>query len=306
MPTDLSPRIKAIQKIIGVAATGEYDVATIDRLVSIMQLLPGDDSMQAKKQAIQKKLGFSGTKIDTIFGVNTTTRLEFFVSSALPAIPPGASMIVSKKGLDLIIQSEVSGEAAYNLKYKNPIWPKSESGITIGIGYDLGFETAAGIQSDWADFLSITEINTLQSVAGLKGLAARDALANNVGGIRSISIPYEAAKAVFYMNSMPGYARSTRAVYPGVAALPPDAQAALLSVVYNRGAGLNGERRREMKNIVALVASEDLEGIAAEIRSMKRLWTTPDTRGLVTRREKEAVLVENASFFFNPGDIIIV
>ncbi|MGG9963676.1 hypothetical protein [Ferruginibacter sp. SUN106] len=306
MPTDLSPRIKAIQKIIGVAATGEYDLATIDQLVSIMQLQPDGNSMQSKKEAIQKKLGFSGTKIDNIFGVNTTTRLEFFVSSSLPDLPPGASMIVSKKGLDLIIQSEVSGEAAYNLKYKNPTWPKSDSGVTIGIGYDLGFETAAGIQGDWANFLSTADINKLKSVAGLKGLDARDALANNVGGVRSVSIPYEAAKEVFYVNSMPGYARSTKSIYPGVAVLPPDAQAALLSIVYNRGTSLSGNRRMEMKNIVALVSSEDLEGIAAEIRSMKRLWTTPDTRGLVIRREKEAVLVENASFFFNPGDIIIV
>jgi len=306
MPTDLSPRIKAIQKAIKVTASGEYDVITIDKLVTVMELLPADNSQQTKKEAIQKKLGFTGKQVDGIFGINTTTRLEFFVSNSLPALPPGASMIVSKKGLDLIVQSEVSGEAAYNLKYKNPIWPQSESGVTIGIGYDLGYETAAGIAADWSAFLPATAVAKLQSVAGLKGLAAKDALANNVGGVKSVSVPFDAAKEVFFVHSMPAYAKSTKSIYPGIALLPPDAQAALLSIVYNRGAGLTGERRREMKNIVPLVANCDLLGIAAEIRSMKRLWTTAATKGLVTRREKEAVLVENATFFFNLNEIVVV
>lgn len=306
MPTDLSPRIKAIQKIIKVPITGNYDLATINALVTKMELQPADNTLQTKKESIQKKLGFTGKQVDGIFGVNTTTRLETFVSPKLPSLPAGASMIVSKKGLDLIVQSEISSEAIYNVKYKKPIWPKSESGVTIGIGYDLGFETAAGIEADWKDFISAADITKLKAVAGKKGVAAKDALASNVGGIKSVSIPFETAKTVFYMNSLPAYARSTKSAYPDIAALPPDAQAALLSIVYNRGASLTGDRRREMKNIVPLVTSGDLPGIAAEIRSMKRLWTTPDTRGLVIRREKEAVLVENATFFFNPGDVIIV
>ena len=306
MPTDLSPRIKAIQKLIKVPVTGVYDVATINALVSIMELQPADNTLQSKKESIQKKLGFSGKQVDGIFGVNTTTRLETFVSPKLPALPAGANMIVSKKGLDLIVQSEISSEAIYNAKYKNPIWPKSESGITVGIGYDLGFETAAGIEADWKDLISAADVSRLKAVAGKKGINARDALAANSGGIKSVSIPFDIAKTVFYMNSLPGYARTTKSAYPDIATLPPDAQAALLSIVYNRGASLTGDRRREMKNIVPLVTRGDLAGIAAEIRSMKRLWTTPDTKGLVIRREKEAVLVENATFFFNPGDIIFI
>jgi hypothetical protein len=306
MPADLSPRIKSIQKTIKVTASGLYDEATIDKLVNIMQLLPADNSVQTKKEAIQKKLGFTGGQVDGIFGVNTTTRIEFYINNSLPPLPAGASMIVSKKGLDLIVQAEVSGETSYNLKYQKPTWPQSESGITIGIGYDLGYETTVGIEADWSAFLSTADITRLRSVAGLKGSAARDALTNNVGGIKSVSVPFAAAKEVFYTASMPAYARSTKNIYPAVALLPPDAQAALLSLVYNRGAGLSGNNRREMKNIVALVNDEDLTGIAAQIRAMKRLWTTAATKGLVKRREKEAVLLENASFFFNITDIVIV
>lgn len=306
MPSSLSPRIKAIQKAIGIAQSGDYDLLTINKLVSIMVLQPNNNSKQSKKEAIQKKLGFTGKEVDGLFGVNTTTRLEFYVSNHLPAIPPGASMIVSKKGLDLILESEISSEATYNAKYKNPIWPKSASGITIGIGYDLGFETTTKIEKDWAGSISASDIKKLKTVAGIKGTAARDALANNKGGIKSVSVPFIKAKEVFYMNSMPSYARSTRAIYPDIVKLPPDAQAALVSIVYNRGASLSGDRRKEMKNIVSLVSKADLKGIAAQIRSMKRLWTTAATKGLVTRREKEAILVETATFFYNTDEIIIL
>ncbi len=306
MTPGLNPRIKNIQKAIQVAATGYYDPATINKLLIIMQVQPAGQTMQAKKEAIQKKLGFTGKAVDGIFGVNTTTRLEFYVSARLPDLPPGASMIVSKKGLDLVIESEVSSEAIYRLKFKKPVWPKGKSGITIGIGYDLGYTTTAKIENEWGPVIAAADIKKMKAVAGLKGKAAGTALKNNIGDIRSLTIPFESAKAVFFINSLPAFAKLTRKIYPGIEKLPPDAQSALLSLVYNRGAGLKGERRKEMKNIVKLVGNADLRGIAAEIRSMKRLWKTPGTRGLLIRREKEAVMVEHAGFFYNPDEIIII
>ncbi len=306
MPSNLSPRIKAIQKTIKVPQTGDYDTATIYELLHIMGLSRDTGSMYSNRVNIQKKLGFSGGALDGIFGINTTTKLEAYVSDLLPKLPTGANMIVSKKGVGLIVESEISGESAYNLKYKNPIWPQSASGITVGIGYDLGYMTASKIQKDWGACLSASDVSSMQAVAGIKGDAARIALANNVGGIKKVSISYENAKEIFYVNSLPAYAKYTVGIYKDVAELPPDAQAALLSIVYNRGASLSGDRRREMKNIVSLVTQKNLSGIAAEIRSMKRLWTTPATRGLQTRREKEAVLVEQASYYYNPSEVILV
>ncbi|MBK9532647.1 MAG: hypothetical protein IPO42_12855 [Chitinophagaceae bacterium] len=306
MSSSLNPRIKNIQKAIQVEVTGNFDPATINKLLSIMQVKSADQTLQAKKEAIQKKLGFTGKAVDGIFGVNTTTRLEFYVSARLPSLPPGANMIVSKKGLNLVIESEISSEPIYRLKHKKPVWPKGKSGITIGIGYDLGYTTAAKIENDWEPVLPATDVKKLKAVAGLKGKAAGIALANNNGDIRSVTIPFESAKAVFYISSLPAYAKLTRTIYPGIDKLPPDAQAALLSMVYNRGSGLKGDKRREMKNIVKLADKADLKGIAAEIRSMKRLWTSPETKGLLIRRENEAVLVENAGFFYNPDEIIFL
>jgi GH24 family phage-related lysozyme (muramidase) len=80
--------------------------------------------------------------------------------------------------------------------------------------------------------------------------------------------------------------------------LHPDAQGALVSLVFNRGAAMQGDRRREMREVRDAVASttlpteEKLRSIAASILSMKRLW--PDTLGLRRRRDAEAKLVEEA------------
>jgi len=57
---------------------------------------------------------------------------------------------------------------------------------------------------------------------------------------------------------------------------------------------------------VPLVAAGDLAGIAAQLRSMKRLWDPVKQKGLITRREQEAKLVEQASFMVLPENIVMV
>lgn len=80
---------------------------------------------------------------------------------------------------------------------------------------------------------------------------------------------------------------------------------ALLSLVYNRGASLEGPRRSEMKKIAVWVKVKNLSKIGAEIRAMKRLWAgDPNMKGLLTRRDREAALVENARYFLKPDEYI--
>ena len=73
--------------------------------------------------------------------------------------------------------------------------------------------------------------------------------------------------------------------------------AGLVSLVYNRGASMKdspgSDNRREMRAIRDLVPRMDLRGIAAALRSMKRLWAGKGLDGLLRRREAEAVLVES-------------
>jgi len=214
-------------------------------------------------------------------------------------IPTGKSLAVSQKSIDMIIGFEVTSPEYYERHYRHPTWPGGSSGVTIGIGYDLGYYTPAEFFVDWAHHLEAEEINILQRVVGLKGEAARVATEE----VKSkISIPYTTAAQVFHESTLPQFAAMVRKIYPGVEKLPPDAQGALLSLVYNRGADIDPkkDRRKEMFNIAALVAKGDLAGIAAQIRAMKRLW--PTVKGLRDRRDKEADLMAGASFE-NAGEV---
>ena len=59
-----------------------------------------------------------------------------------------------------------------------------------------------------------------------------------------------------------------------------------------------------MKAIKPLVVARDLGGIAAQIRSMKRLWDINRLRGLHERRDKEAKLIESANRTYDPNELV--
>src|SRR5438445_187663 len=50
------------------------------------------------------------------------------------------------------------------------------------------------------------------------------------------------------------------------------------------------DRRREMKQIQVLLAANQPDSVAAQIRAMKRLWQSGAAQGLIDRREREARL----------------
>ena len=176
-------------------------------------------------------------------------------------------------------------------------WPGGSSGITLGFGYDLGHHGLDEFREDWGPHLSRETIGRLAAAIGVTGKAAR-ALAPSFADIR---IGRKAAGAVFIASSLPKYAALTEAALPGVELLPPDAQGALVSLIYNRGGGMEDkptdklERRREMRAIRDAVAAGDLREIARQLRLMKRLWRGKGLDGLLRRREDEAALVELAA-----------
>jgi len=131
----------------------------------------------------------------------------------------------------------------------------------------------------------------LRPLCGLKGEKVKGLLRGEVLNVR---IPYNIAYDVFVRTSVPRYYKATLSIYPQLAELNEDTQGALVSMIYNRGTSLNGERRKEMRNIVALVANKDYEGIAEEIENSKRLWEHKGMDGLVLRREAEADLIRDS------------
>jgi GH24 family phage-related lysozyme (muramidase) len=99
---------------------------------------------------------------------------------------------------------------------------------------------------------------------------------------------------VFVNKSLPKYYALTKAIYPEIDSLNEDTRGALVSMIYNRGNKLEGDRRKEMRAIVGLVAKTDYEGIADQIERSKRLWENVGLDGLVKRREEEADLILNS------------
>jgi hypothetical protein len=199
--------------------------------------------------------------------------------------------MISKKAIDLIIQHEIGGKAYYEKVLQRPIYPGGESGVTIGLGYDLGYNTEKQFIEDWSNKIALNFINALKPVIGLKGEKAKLSLK---GEILNVRVPYISAYEVFVQKSIPRYFKMTKAIYPALETLNEDTQGALVSMVFNRGNKIEGDSRREMKAIVELVAKKDYKGIAEEIEKSKRLWEHKGLDGLVIRRESEADLIRDS------------
>lgn len=205
--------------------------------------------------------------------------------------------LISDDSGELIIEQEVSSEAIYAKRYQHPERPGGESGITIGIGYDCGYSTSAQVRKDWGGRIPEAMVEVLATrCAGLKGAAAQARLAE----VRpQIVVPWAAAISEFYDVEVPRWLAKCRAVLPNLDLLPPDCIGALVSLAYNRGPSFTipaskdkTGRYVEMRAIRTHMAAKEFGKIPTEFRKMKRLWTTPSVRGLVTRREEEAKLFE--------------
>lgn len=199
---------------------------------------------------------------------------------------------LSPNALKLIIDYEVGGgEGYYNRYLKKPCWPKGASGVTVGVGYDLGYNSSSQFQKDWGGKISDSDFNRLKRCLGYKGSAA----SNKVSSVSDIEIPWESALNVFKLNTIPRFVAITLRAFPGADALHPDAFGALVSLVFNRGGSVKGSRRVEMARIRDLIPSKNYDAIAQEIRSMKRIWAGKGLDGLLRRRDKEAALVDACS-----------
>ena len=188
--------------------------------------------------------------------------------------------IIPQKAIDLILNAEGVDQPWQ--------WPGGASGITIGYGYDLGYEQ--NFVRDWDGYLAIDVIARLQMALGKTGENA------HIWAPRfsDITIAKDIALAVFENFTLPHYASETILAFPGLDRLPTLVRGALVSLVFNRGTGMIGPRRAEMRAIRDAVAKGDLREIARQLRAMKHLWVGQGLDGLLKRREAEAQLVEEA------------
>ena len=250
--------------------------------------------LKARIKKIQKHLGLTA---DGIIGPMTISKLEQALN-----LKQDYSLKVSKQGLKAIIKHEISSKAYYEKRLTKACWPGGNSGVTIGIGYDLGHATKTRIRSDLEGLVSDATLEQLIKVAGKRGTKAKNLC--NALCKTNIKVPYVAAEKLFYTRTLPDYAKKTHRIYPGIEKLPADAQTMLLSLVYNRGARLTGARRKEMLAIKKHVKKQDLNAIAKEFLSMKRLWQDKGLEGLLYRRDSEAKMIKKAKRKYKNSDIV--
>ena len=201
--------------------------------------------------------------------------------------------LISQDAVDLIVAEEVTGEQTYNKRYRHPEKPGGGSGVTVGIGYDVGagVKNKAQLHADWDGHIPDAMIVALEPCIGVTGDRARQLLHK----VRDkVDVPWEAAMAVFDQVDVPRWYNICKQHLPNFEELSLDCRGVLVSLAYNRGPSFDtaGDRYREMRDIKVNMEARHFSLIPADLRSMKRLWTTASVRGVALRREHEARLFE--------------
>lgn len=196
-----------------------------------------------------------------------------------------------QRAIDLIISFESGGRPYYEQNARNPHWPGGESGVTIGFGFDLGYTSMHRLNQAWSGFLTPVVLSRLKRVVGVRGARAQGLLPV----LADITVHWPMADRQFRERMLPEWVETTRLLFLDSDKLPPAAFGALVSLVFNRGPAMGGERRSEMRAIQASLRAGHPEDVPGHLRAMKRLWPGPETPfNLLGRREAEAALFETA------------
>lgn len=208
---------------------------------------------------------------------------------ALPAPPvltqAGTAFLLSTGGRALILDFETGGKASYD---PHPEWPGGYSGVTVGIGYDTGYYSSDVILADWHALERSPRIR-LSYLSGFTGQKARGKLSE----VHNILVQWPVATDVFDHVDVAREFASAKSAMPGFENLRANAQAAIISLGFNRGWQMSGPNRVEMRAIRDLVPSRNYADIADQFRKMVHIWTgTAIENGMTRRRFAEARLIE--------------
>ena len=200
---------------------------------------------------------------------------------------------IGERAFTFILGHEITSRALYEAQHNAPQTPIHGSGVTIGVGYDLGWRTESDFRAEWAA-LGAASVDLLASAVGKRGEEA----AAVFPAVKDVAIPYELARKVFVETTLVDAAARMEALFPEATKLPSESYGALVSLVMNRGYALESvdeaESRREMKAIRSLLEAGRYDLVGEQIRAMKWLWWRGGdaVTGLMRRREEEAALFE--------------
>ena len=196
---------------------------------------------------------------------------------------------ISLTAIEEIIFDEDTSEWIYNKLYQHPEWPGGASGVTIALGYDLGYADKDKITRDFKNKISDDMLRLCLSCSGITGTKAnrlKDVVKSR------ILIPWNVALDIFLNNDIPEWINTVEHVLQNTSLLSPDSLGALVSLAYNRGASfhLPGDRYLEMRTIALDMQTKNFKDIPNQFRRMSRLW--PTSSGVHKRRFREAALFE--------------
>jgi GH24 family phage-related lysozyme (muramidase) len=216
---------------------------------------------------------------------------DYYVSKAAAPRKGRSSRPISERAIKLIMSFEVTSEQAYARKYQGVTWPKGASGVTIGIGYDVGYVTRTWLHEDWDGLIDPGQASSLEKACETTGARANALLPQ----LATVNIPWTPAYQQFRERTIPLYVAETMSALPNCDKLSDDSLGALVSLVYNRGASFQnaGSRYQEMRAVRQHMAQGQFKLVANDLHAMKRVWKgNPAMRGLLVRRDLEAQLFE--------------
>jgi GH24 family phage-related lysozyme (muramidase) len=202
-------------------------------------------------------------------------------------------MLTSIEAFNFIINEEVSGQENYTKHLANPTYPGGQSGVTIGIGSDIGYTDVKTFNENWGSQLTSSTAEMLREAIGRRGARAHSWCASYA---HTIVIPWPMALQEFCFGEIVPLEKLILFSMPPSQSMSATCFGVLVSLAYNRGMDwdLAGDRYREMRAIKAMVLQgrSAWGGIPAEIEAMVRLWPIDSDigKGLQTRRKAEAAL----------------
>lgn len=244
-----------------------------------VQLLGGNQTHAARRTP------FKRSRIAAIRWLDLEPTLTGEQNDATPSKTP-----ISDKAFDLIIEFEVTSRKNYEARLQSPEWPGESSGVTIGIGYDVGQTKLSVFESDWKNVIDEATFSALRATVGIVGPPAKAQAAALKNIVR---IPWEKALKVHTEKVIPRWVGVVKAKLENTDLLNDDCLGALVSLTYNRGGGGYDSAKPRFAQMVAIkrcMANKQFAKIPRLIRDMKVLW--PGSAGLRDRREREAAFFE--------------
>ncbi len=203
---------------------------------------------------------------------------------------------LATNGVAFIALEETGGLEYYNTVTRWPHFPGYSSGVTIGVGFDLRFNSDSTFRQLWSEHLPAEFLEELAQDIGKPGTKKRVKELKRLG----VEVPFKTAWPVFVAKTLPLFHAQTQSIYQSLERLPELCRSVLVSIVFNRGSSLAGSRRKEMRRIRDILIEADDQGlhkpkrkmilaeVEDEIVSMKRLWGPGS--GVHKRRQSEANL----------------